>query len=99
VASETIDAYVRNDTGRLDVQRNEGLLKRYVRRFNQWQVSLRGIVGNFFGRGPPKENATAFLRRAVAACGSLAELTIRLVQEFRTTCFGTYCCHRPSYPH
>ena len=96
VASETIEAYVEGDTDRLDVQHTEGLLKRYVRRFTRWQETLRGIVGNRFGRAPPKETATAFLRRTVAACGSLAELTLRLVQEFRTTCFGTYGCHQAS---
>ena len=99
VASETIEAFIEDDTGRLDVRRNEGLLKCYFRRFDQWHKTLRSIVGNRFGRGPPQENATAFLRRAVAACGSLAELTLRLVQEFKTTCFGTYGCHQPSYPH
>ncbi len=99
VAGETIEAFIKDDTDRLDVQRNEGLLKCYFRRFNQWHKSLRGIVGSFFGRGPPKETATAVWRRAVAACGSLAELTLRLAQEFKTTCFGTYCCHQPRYPH
>lgn len=99
VASETIEAFVEGDTDRLDVLRTEGLLKRYVRRFKRWQESLRRIIGNLFARGPPKETATAFWRRAVAACGSLAELTLRLVQEFRTTCFGTYCCHQPSPTH
>ena len=96
VANETIQAFVEDDTQRLDVQHNDGLLKRYLKRFAGWQRSLRGIAGNRFGRGPPKETATAFWRRAVAACGSLAELTLRLVQEFRTTCFGTYRCHQPS---
>jgi len=96
VASETIEAYVEGDRDRLDVLHTEGLLKRYFKRFHRWQESLRGIVGSRFGRAPPKETATAFFRRAVAACGSLAELTLRLVQEFRTTCFGTYRCHQPS---
>ncbi len=99
VASETVEAFIHDDTERLDVQRNEGLLKCYFRCINQWQKPLHFLVGNCFGRGPPKENATAFLRRAVAACGSLADLTIRLVREFKTTCFGTYCCHQPSYPY
>ena len=96
VGNKTIQAFVRGCYSRLDVQRNEDLLKRYRKRFDWWQGSLRSLVGNFFGRGPPKETATAFLRRAVAACGSLAELTFRLVQEFKTTCFGTYRCHMPS---
>jgi hypothetical protein len=98
-ANETIEAYLEGDRGRLDVQHLEGLLKRYMKRFGRWQHMLRGIVGSRFGRAPPKETATAFLRRAVAACGSLAELTLRLVQEFRTTCFGTYRCHQPSCAH
>jgi hypothetical protein len=96
VANETVQAFVEGDNDRLDVQHNDGLLKRYLKRFAGWQRSLRELVGNRFGRGPPKEAATAFWRRAVAACGSLAELSLRLVQEFRTTCFGTYRCHQPS---
>ena len=96
VANETIEAFVEGDIDRLDVQHTEGLLKRYLKRFLGWERSLRGILGNRFGRAPPKETATAFWRRAVAACGSLAELSLRLVQEFRTTCFGTYRCHQPS---
>lgn len=96
VASKTIEAFVRGETQRHDVCRNETLLKRYLKRFSRWHATLHGIAGNRFGRGPPEETATAFLRRAVAACGSLAELTFRLVQEFKTTCFGTYRCHQLS---
>jgi hypothetical protein len=72
------------------------LLRRYERRFAEWKPSLMRIVGHRFGRASPKENATAFWRRAVAACGSTAELTIQLVSEFRTTCFQTHRCHQPS---
>jgi hypothetical protein len=68
-----------------------------VRRFAEWRPSLVRIIGHRFGRASPKENATAFWRRAVAACGSAAELTIQLVAEFRTTCFRTYRCHQPSF--
>lgn len=99
VASETIEAYVQGDRDRLDVLHTEGLLKRYFKCFSRWQESLRSLLGSRFGRGPPEETATAFLRRAVAACGSLAELTLRLVQEFATTCFGTYRCHQASLSH
>lgn len=99
VASETIAAYVREDRQRPDVQRNEGLLARYRKCFLRWAPELLSIIGTRFGRGPPHETATAFWRRAVAVCGALAELTLRLVQEFRTTCFGTYRCHQPSCAH
>lgn len=99
VANKTIQAFVEGKTERPDVRHTEGLLKRYLKRFEGWHNSLRSAVGNRFGRGPPKETATAFWRRAVAACGSLAELTLRLVQEFMTTCFGTYRCHQPSRAH
>ena len=99
VACRTVEAFVEGNTGRPDIRRNEGLLKRYLKRFEQRWKSLRDVVGSRFGRSPPKETATAFWRRAVAACGSLAELTFRLVQEFRTTCFGTCRCHQPSLPH
>ena len=97
VASETIEGFIAGDYDRLDVRHFEWLLIRYSRNFVQWHKSLISIVGSRFGRAPPQENATAFLRRAVAACGSFAELTIRLVQEFKTTCFRTYRCHQPSF--
>ena len=97
IASETIEAFVAGYSDRLDVRHFEWLLIRYRRDFVQWHKSLSSIVGSRFGRAPPQENATAFLRRAVAACRSFAELTIRLVQEFRTTCFRIYRCHQPSY--
>lgn len=93
----TVEAYICREHCGLDVQRLEGLLKRYVRQIDRWHKYLCGIVGSRFGRAPPKENATAFVRRAVAACGSLAELTLRLVQEFRATCFGTYRCHQTTF--
>jgi hypothetical protein len=96
VANATVQAFVEGVRDRLDVQRHEGVLKRYLKRFEGWCSTLRGIVGNGFGRGPPKENATAFLRRAVAACGSLADLAVRLALDFKTTCFGTYRCHQPA---
>ncbi len=101
VASETIEGFIAGDYDRLDVRHFEWLLIRYRLNFTQWHRSLLSIVGSRFGRAPPRESATAFLRRAVAVCGSFAELTIRLVQEFRTTCFRIYRCHQPSccYTH
>jgi hypothetical protein len=92
----TLEAFLRGQQGRRDVQAQAGLLKRYVRRFAEWRPSLQRIVGHRFGRASPKEEATAFWRRAVAACGSAAELTMQLVTEFRTTCFRTYRCHQHS---
>jgi len=92
----TLEAFLRGQNGRHDVQVQKGLLKRYVRRFAVWRPSLLRIVGHRYGRASPKEEATAFWRRAVAACGSAAELTMQLVEEFRTTCFRTYRCHQPS---
>ena len=92
----TLEAFLKGQNGRRDVQVQEGLLKRYVRRFAEWRPSLLRIVGHRYGRASPKEEATAFWRRAVAACGSAAELTMQLVTEFRTTCFRTYRCHQPS---
>jgi hypothetical protein len=92
----TLEAFLKGRNGRRDVQAQEGLLKRYVRSFAAWWPSLLRIVGHRFGRASPKEEATAFWRRAVAACGSAADLTMQLVREFRTTCFRTYRCHQPS---
>jgi len=92
----TLDAFLKGQDGRRDVQAQVGLLKRYVRRFAEWRPSLLRIVGHRFGRASPKEEATAFWRRAVAVCGSAAKLTTQLVNEFRTTCFRTYRCHQPS---
>jgi hypothetical protein len=92
----TLEAFLKGQDERRDVQARVELLKRYVRRFAEWRPSLVRIVGYRFGRASPKEEATAFWRRAVAACGSAAELTTQLVTEFRTTCFRTYRCHQPS---
>jgi hypothetical protein len=92
----TLEAFLKGQDGRRDVQAQMGLLKRYGRRFAEWRPSLLRIVGHRYGRASPKEEATAFWRRAVAACGSAAELTMQLVTEFRTTCFRTYRCHQPS---
>jgi hypothetical protein len=93
----TLEAFLKGQYGRRDVQAQVWLLKRYVWRFAQWRPRLLRIVGHRFGRASPKEEATAFWRRAVAACGSVADLTMQLVKEFRTTCFRTYRCHQPSH--
>ena len=93
----TWDAFLNGQGARRDVQALQGLLQRYICRFAEWRPSLVRIVGHRFGRDAPKENATAFLRRAVAVCGSAAELTTQLVTEFRTTCFRTYRCHQSSF--
>jgi len=92
----TLEAFLMGERQRRDVQARQELLQRYMRRFAEWWPSLLRIVGYCFGRAPPKEEATAFWRRAVAVCGSAAELTTQLVEEFRTTCFRTYRCHQPS---
>ena len=84
-----VEAYVQQEF-------HKRMLQHYVRRFAEWWPSLPRIVGYRFVRAPPKEEATAFWRRAVAVCGSAAELTTQLVEEFRTTCFRTYRCHQPS---
>ena len=76
---------------------HSGITVSCLRRFAEWRPSLVRIVGHRFGRDAPQENATAFWRRAVAVCGSAAELTTQLVTEFRTTCFRTYRCHQPSF--
>ncbi len=99
VGSKTIEDFFQGNRTGNHVLRCEEFLMRYLKCFTARFQRLSGLVGNRFGRGPPKETATAFWRRAVAACGSLAELTIRLVEEFRTTCFGTYRCHQSTSPH
>jgi hypothetical protein len=96
VSHSTLEAFLKGHSRRRDVQARLELLQRYERRFMEWRPSLVRIIGHRFGRAPPKEKATAFWRRAVAVCGSAAELTTQLVEEFRTTCFRTYRCHQPS---
>ena len=96
VANPTIEAYISGHADRRDVQSNKELLWRYLKRFVPWHPNLLQIIGNRFGRAGPHETATAFWLKAVALCGSLAELSFRLVEEFRTTCFRTYRCHQPS---
>jgi hypothetical protein len=96
VSHTTLEAFLKGQSHRRDVQARQELLQRYVQRFAEWRPSLVRIVGHRFGRASPKEEATAFWRRAVAVCGSAAELTMQLVEEFRTTCFRTYRCHQPA---
>ena len=96
ISNPTMEAFMRGEEQRVDVQRQASLLQRYRQRFVSGWKALARLLGNFFGRAPPQETATAFWRRTVAACGSLAELTFRLIQDFRTTCFGTYRSHQPT---
>lgn len=96
VCHTTLEEFLQGRHQRRDVQVWLGLLQRYLRRLIAWQPSLLRIVGYRFGRAGPKETATAFWRRAVAACGSTAELTTQLAEKFRTTCFRTYRCHQPT---
>jgi hypothetical protein len=91
----TVNAYVKGEHNRRDVQSWLELLKRYERQVGEWLPSLKRLIGNRFGRGFPKEEATVFWRRAVAMCGSAAKLTLVLTQEFRATSFRIYRCHQP----
>jgi hypothetical protein len=93
--SATVEASFRGECERHDVLRNEELLRRYWRRFVEFSARLRELLGGGFGRAPPGEKAEALWRRLLAACKTLAECTCRLVQDFRTTCFGIYRCHQP----
>ena len=93
----TLEAFVKGQHGQRDVQALWDLLQRYLRRFIEWQPELLKIIGHRFGRASPKEEATAFWRRAVATCGSASKLTVLLVQEYRTTCFATYRCHQAPF--
>jgi len=93
----TLDAFVKGRHRGRDVQARWDLLQSYLRRFAEWQPELLKIIGHRFGRASPKEDATAFWRRAVATCGSTSKLTVLLVQEFGTTCFSTYRCHQASF--
>ena len=91
----TIEAYFRGERMRLDVRRNEDLLRRYWRRFVAFSSTLRKLLGGVFSRAPPIEKAEALWQQLLAACQSLAACTCRLVREYRTTCFGKYRCHQP----
>jgi hypothetical protein len=94
VSHTTLEAFLNGRHRRRDVQARWDLLQRYLRRFAEWRPQLLKIIGHRFGRASPKEEATAFWRRAVATCGSTSKLTVLLVQEFGTTCFTTYRCHQ-----
>lgn len=91
----TVEAYVTGDHERREVQAWLALLRRYEQQFVAWFPTLKQLIGNRFGRGSPKEDATVFWRRAVAMCGSTAKLTLVLVKEFRVTYFRIYRCHQP----
>jgi hypothetical protein len=97
VSHTTLEAFVKGLHRRRDVQAQWDLLQRYLRRFVAWRPELLKIVGHQFGRASPKEDATAFWQRAVARCGSLHKLTVLLVEQFGTTCFGSYRCHQASF--
>ena len=90
----TLDAFIKGRHQQRDVQAQWDRLQRYLRRFAEWRPQLLKIIRHRFGRASPKEEATAFWRRAVATCGSTSKLTVLLVQEFGTTCFTTYRCHQ-----
>jgi len=90
----TLEAFVKGRHRQRDVQAQWGLLQRYLRRFAEWRPLLLQIIGHRFGRASPKEEATAFWRRAVATCGSTSKLTVLLVEQYGTTCFTTYRCHQ-----
>ena len=93
----TLEAFVKGRHQRRDVQARWDLLHRYLRRFAEWKPELLKIIGHRFGRASPKEDATAFWRRAVATCGSASKLTVLLVEQFGTTCFSTYRCHQAPF--
>ncbi|TFH14231.1 MAG: hypothetical protein E4H02_10295 [Lentisphaerales bacterium] len=93
----TLEAFLKGRHRGRDVEAQRDLLRRYLHRFVEWQPELIDIIGHRFGRASPQEDATAFLRRAVAICGSASELTVHLVEQFRTTCFKTYRCHQVSF--
>jgi hypothetical protein len=93
----TLEAFLNGGHQRRDVEAQRDLLRRYLRCFVEWQPELINIIGHHFGRASPQEEATAFLRRAVATCGSASKLTVFLVEQFSTTCFKTYCCHQVSF--
>jgi len=93
----TLETFLKGRHRRRDVEAQRDLLRRYLRRFVDWRPELLRIIGHRFGRASPKEDATAFLRRAVATCGSASKLTVHLVEQFRTTCFKTYRCHQVSF--
>jgi hypothetical protein len=93
----TLEAFLKGRHRRRDVEAQRELLRRYLRRFAEWRPELLKIIGHRFGRASPKEDATAFWRRAVATCGSASKLTVRLVKEYGTTCFTTYRCHQASF--
>jgi hypothetical protein len=93
----TLEAFVKGQHRRRDVQAQWDLLQRYLRRFAEWRPELLKIIGHRFGRASPKEEATAFWRRAVATCGSASKLTVLLVTQYGTTCFSTYRCHQAPF--
>ena len=92
----TLEAFVKGRHHQRDVQARWDLLQRYLSRFVEWHPELLKIIGHRFGRDSPNEDATAFLRRAVATCGSTSKLMVLLVEEYGTTCFSTYRCHQVS---
>lgn len=92
---ETTEQYFNGRTGSASIDRNKDLLRRYWLRFEHWSRNLRSIIGSGLGRSPPFEKAKSLWLRLMAACITLSDCTCRLIQDFRTTCFGSYRCHQP----
>jgi len=94
VCNETIEAFFAGQRNRLDVERRLELLRAYQRRYEDFFPELRAACGSFVGRSPPQEEASAFWRRIMKACGDLAAATGRLVHTLAITLFGRYRAHQ-----
>lgn len=96
VRNEAIEGFFAGGSAREDVRRWGELLARYWRRFTIWLPELRDAIKSIFGRGPPENRPERWWSFIMAAAGTLAQATLRLVAEARATIFGRYQCHRPN---
>jgi len=89
-----IEAYFLGDSKSIGVQRHSDLLKTYMKRFEQWQPSLASRIGCVFGRAPPRLKVWEWVRWMIHRAGNFHTVTKKLIEDFQTTCFGSYQCHQ-----
>jgi hypothetical protein len=99
VNTPTVEAGFNGQETRPEVQRWKGLIDCYWVRFEKHLPVLLRQVGNAFGPLPLQPAARGLWRQLLDQCGTLAQATERLIHQFHTCLFGTYCCHQRRQLH
>ena len=99
VNTATVEAGFNGQDARPEVQRWRGLIGCYWRRFQGHLPVLLRQVGQAFGPLPLQPTAHGFWRQLLDHCGTLAEATRQLIDQFHTCLFGRYRCHQRRQLH